>query len=128
MMLQIKHIRGSPRTRCPRQWSVVKAPLIRWDGKLGHGSCLVAVRKARGFNRPETGLPSYRILTCKLQLMTLHRPIEILARDISIWLLQNLRTFVSRHSRISLLTDIPIRVILLTLQPVKSWKLFFVDR
>jgi len=50
--------------RCPRQW-LVKALRIRWDGKSGPGSCLVAARKARGFNRPETGLPSYRILTYK---------------------------------------------------------------
>jgi len=50
--------------RCPRQW-LVKAVRIRWDGRSGPGSCLVAAKKARGFNRPETGLPSYRILTCK---------------------------------------------------------------
>lgn len=63
-MLQTKRIKQSRCTRCLRQWSV-KAPRIRWDGRLGPGSCSVATRKARGFNRPETGLPSYRILTCK---------------------------------------------------------------
>jgi len=61
--LQIKHTRENRRTKC-RQWSDKALP-TRWDEKSALGSRSVAARRARDFNHPETGLPSYRTSTCK---------------------------------------------------------------